>query len=608
MILNLNLQFALLQDVFLLQHLKIAGSAGGLQRVQHALDVLTPRPFSIVGKALIIPTRPFARVLANFPHARYFSLVIAIAYLFTPAVFSIASSTVRSKFGPLALDPVISSTIIFFACVQVGTVDLTGMYYSARSVMRLAALASGMLGIFISTSVIFQGFISSALPPPSNAAGRHMTPASDDSAQPLLVCAMVGLVRACSRIVLAARIGCGWPEGRTWDALAYNLQTSAFSLLIQFLILMFGGASSFYAPFVFALAAMADIGAAWGSSWMSRRRAGAARGLEEVVGRDRSRFDAWYHDTFLPAAQATIDLEDRPTPLERVLVAAAKANSVALAARKVSRGELILCQRARDGGDPVGSLDQVYAQAQAADLLLRSKLEIWAASCGGILTLRPSGSFSSTLGGLSDPHCLSGMTNCTRLGSACDMAADGKPVQRHDGDEWARWDTIDPSSPCRSRVAWARLKGLDRAAVKAASGPVPWGSEERLSLVRGAIGAVFGSDGSRNVSDPSLLLDVCRQRLIFDDAVTIASCLETIISDPEVWVERVRDRLDPSYDGMRTCGYRDVQLKLRVVSEEARRLGVDGHVCEVLLVPRGVAELMSADTHRRFLQFRNSRY
>ena len=50
-------------------------------------------------------------------------------------------------------------------------------------------------------------------------------------------------------------------------------------------------------------------------------------------------------------------------------------------------------------------------------------------------------------------------------------------------DPYVRWDTVGPASPRRALVGWARLKGLDRAAEKAA-----------------------GLGG-----DASLVLDVCRQ-------------------------------------------------------------------------------------------------
>ena len=36
----------------------------------------------------------------------------------------------------------------------------------------------------------------------------------------------------------------------------------------------------------------------------------------------------------------------------------------------------------------------------------------------------------------------------------------------------------------------------------------------------------------------------------------LAAGLETVLGDPDVVVERVRDRLDPAYDAARTCGYR----------------------------------------------------
>jgi hypothetical protein len=49
--------------------------------------------------------------------------------------------------------------------------------------------------------------------------------------------------------------------------------------------------------------------------------------------------------------------------------------------------------------------------------------------------------------------------------------------------------------------------------------------------------------------------------------------------------------MDPDYDGCASAGYRDVSLNLRVVGAAARRLGVEGHVCEVQLLLRRFAEL-----------------
>ena len=42
--------------------------------------------------------------------------------------------------------------------------------------------------------------------------------------------------------------------------------------------------------------------------------------------------------------------------------------------------------------------------------------------------------------------------------------------------------------------------------------------------------------------------------------------------------------MDPAFDSARTAGYRDVAVSLQLVSEDAVRLGVARHVCELQLI------------------------
>ena len=91
--------------------------------------------------------------------------------------------------------------------------------------------------------------------------------------------------------------------------------------------------------------------------------------------------------------------------------------------------------------------------------------------------------------------------------------------------------------------------------------------------------------------DPSRLVDVCRQSIVFENASDLAACLAVIAADPDVAVARVKNRLDPAHNASPSAGYRSVALNLRLISAEARLLGIEAHVAEVQLLLREFAEL-----------------
>ncbi len=70
---------------------------------------------------------------------------------------------------------------------------------------------------------------------------------------------------------------------------------------------------------------------------------------------------------------------------------------------------------------------------------------------------------------------------------------------------------------------------------------------------------------------------------------------------------RVKNRLDPQYNAAASGGYRDVNLNLMMHTREAHQLGLVGHVCELQLVLRGVAEVKGAEGHHNYVMFRNLR-
>lgn len=91
--------------------------------------------------------------------------------------------------------------------------------------------------------------------------------------------------------------------------------------------------------------------------------------------------------------------------------------------------------------------------------------------------------------------------------------------------------------------------------------------------------------------DPSRLVDLCRQCIVFEDLADLAACLQSIRIDPDVRVVRVKNRLADSYDVGLSAGYRDVVMNMRLTSTAASVRGVDGHICEVQLLHRLFAEL-----------------
>lgn len=72
-------------------------------------------------------------------------------------------------------------------------------------------------------------------------------------------------------------------------------------------------------------------------------------------------------------------------------------------------------------------------------------------------------------------------------------------------------------------------------------------------------------------------------------------------------IVRVKNRLDKNYDTRLSLGYRDVALNLRVLADEAFKLGVETHVCELQLILHKVAKNKSESGHRRYVEFRNAR-
>ena len=95
--------------------------------------------------------------------------------------------------------------------------------------------------------------------------------------------------------------------------------------------------------------------------------------------------------------------------------------------------------------------------------------------------------------------------------------------------EFVSWADVCNQPDMVAKINWAKLKNLPRTVYK-------------------LLGA-YGGDVSR-------LLDVCRERIIFDRVQDLLKCLEVILRDEDVRIVRFKNRLDPAYNALSTVGYR----------------------------------------------------
>jgi hypothetical protein len=75
-------------------------------------------------------------------------------------------------------------------------------------------------------------------------------------------------------------------------------------------------------------------------------------------------------------------------------------------------------------------------------------------------------------------------------------------------------------------------------------------------------GRALGKLATRYGGDPSRLVDLCRQRLVFDRAADLATCLEAMRADPSVEILRVRNSMAPEHDSVASAGFRVLDLRL----------------------------------------------
>mmetsp|Transcript_54157 Transcript_54157/g.126500 ORF Transcript_54157/g.126500 Transcript_54157/m.126500 type:complete len:748 (+) Transcript_54157:248-2491(+) len=102
------------------------------------------------------------------------------------------------------------------------------------------------------------------------------------------------------------------------------------------------------------------------------------------------------------------------------------------------------------------------------------------------------------------------------------------------------------------------------------------------------------------------LCDVCRESIYFERLDELVACLQEIRTDPDVVLLAVKNRYSLDYEDLKTAGYRDLNVNLRIVTEESEALGAHLHICELQLILTEFASLKTESGHKRYVAYRNA--
>jgi hypothetical protein len=75
--------------------------------------------------------------------------------------------------------------------------------------------------------------------------------------------------------------------------------------------------------------------------------------------------------------------------------------------------------------------------------------------------------------------------------------------------------------------------------------------------------------------DVSRLVDLCRHMIVFEDLADVVRCVDTIAKDPDIVIDRVKNRFDQAYKAAASAGYRDVLINMRIVNNLSVGLGIE---------------------------------
>lgn len=219
---------------------------------------------------------------------------------------------------------------------------------------------------------------------------------------------------------------------------------------------------------------------------------------------------------------------------------------------------------------PVESLDQLACQAALAQPLLRERVQAWAQASRGWVRAREE------KGGAGIEEAREEESEGAREEGAT-RERDGSSNQ-----QFVLWEDVAAGRRSEAEVEWTRGKMFARAMHKAVK--------------------VYACEVWR-------LCDMARESLWFDSLPDLLACLQMLQRDPSVLVESVKNALTlPTASvAAHTGGFRFVKVLLRLRSDEAAELGLQGHVCELLLRLKSLELIQDHAMHQRYLDFRGAR-
>ena len=210
----------------------------------------------------------------------------------------------------------------------------------------------------------------------------------------------------------------------------------------------------------------------------------------------------------------------------------------------------------------ISSLDQLYIQAAVLEPLFLNKVRDIAHASSGMFLLR---------------NLPSDRTGSVDASTQDDTAANEGVV----------------SSQRPRYVAWDHAQHLQRMTT---------GEGILLKSVDRIIEKLTRSLGC----DVAVILDLVRQCIVFDTVTDILSAIQFMCNDPEIQVQRIKNRLSASYDAS-IFGYRDILVNCCITSRAAHQLRLSGHVCELQLILRQFMDHKTLEGHKRYVEFRNKR-
>jgi hypothetical protein len=226
----------------------------------------------------------------------------------------------------------------------------------------------------------------------------------------------------------------------------------------------------------------------------------------------------------------------------------------------------------------VMSLDQLMYQSKGLNPILRRKVQNWALASKGLFPLVATEWMPALPKSNTRSVFLRSMSATGKI--ALRMRNKNRKKSEDHLRKYIRWDAISEDPAREEKIKWAKTKTPERCMQK---------------LMRAYRGEV------------SRLVDITRQSIIFESIEDIVRCVSIIMMDPEIVIERIKNRFDVNYDSSQSAGYRDLALNLRIVSSKTKDLGLHTHVCEVQLLNKQMAEMKSDNGHKRYVEFRDAR-